>query len=422
VSPDTHAPLRLLRAAEAVARLGSAALAASELHLSASAVSRAVLQAETLLGLPLFERCARGMACTPAGAILATRVRRALAQLRQAAGPTLATRATDSLLQALVAVADTRSESAAGQKLGLTQAAVHQSLRQLEHAARLTLLQRSPRGTHLTEAGEKVLLHTKLALAELRTGHEELAALRGLSPGRVAVGALPMAADVLVPQALSRLLALQPGVQVTVADGTYEALLQQLRHGDVDLIVGPLRGVCAAADIHEEALFVDRLVPVVRSGHPLLQTQRPPRALALHGLLAFPWIGPLPGTPARAAFERAFQAQGLATPVVSLQANSPAVVRSVLMAGDAVALLSALQIQAEVGSGLLTLLPVQVQGTERAIGLMLRQDGLASPALRALLIELRAVAAAAAVTGAGDVPPVSSHKQNARLDVSHALA
>jgi LysR family transcriptional regulator of gallate degradation len=387
-------PLRLLRAAEAVARRGSAAAAAAELHLSASAVSRAVAQAEQQLGVPLFERGARGMACTPAGEALLRRVGRARQQLALAAGATLAGRATDAMLQALVAVAERRSETAAAQQLGITQAAVHQSLRQLEHAARVPLFLRSHRGTRLTEAGERLLLRAKLAGAELRAGHDELSAACGGAPGRVAVGALPMASDVLVPQALARLLAAQPGVQALVADGTYEALLHQLRHGDVDLVVGPLRGAQAPADITEELLFVDRLQPVVRSGHPLAQGRRPARTLK--ALLACAWIGPLPGTPARAAFERAFEAEGLAVPPVGLQVNSPAVVRSVLMASDAVALVSPLQIRGEVASGLLTVLPVPVQHTERAIGLMQRRDGLASPVLQALVAALRAVAAASA--------------------------
>jgi LysR family transcriptional regulator of gallate degradation len=178
-----------------------------------------------------------------------------------------------------------------------------------------------------------------------------------------------------------------------VADGTYEALLHQLRHADVDLVVGPLRGAQAAADLDEQLLFVDHLVPVVRSGHPLLAHGRP---RTLRPLLRWPWIGPLPGTPARAAFERAFAAAGLPVPAVGLQANSPAVVRSVLCAGEHVALLSPLQIRAELASGLLCVLPVPLQGTGRPIGITQRRHGLASPASRALLRELQAVAAAAA--------------------------
>ncbi|MDP1533694.1 MAG: LysR substrate-binding domain-containing protein, partial [Rubrivivax sp.] len=257
--------------------------------------------------------------------------------------------------------------------------------------AGVSLFQRSQRGTRLSEAGERLLLRAELARVELRSGHDELAALCGLAPGRIAVGALPMAGDVLVPQALARLFAVMPGVQATVVDGTYEALVDQLRHGEVDLVVGPLRGEQAPADLREQLLFIDHLVPVVRAGHPLARSRGGARTLA--ALLALPWIGPLPGTPARAAFERAFDTEGLAVPPVSLQVNSPAVVRALLLASDAVALLSPLQVRGEVGAGQLRVLPVAVQRTERAIGLMLRRDGLPSPALRALLMELQVVAA-----------------------------
>jgi LysR family transcriptional regulator of gallate degradation len=390
-APPQPAPLRLLRAAEAVARRGSAAAAAAELHLSASAVSRAVAQAEAQLGLPLFERGARGMACTPAGEALLRRVTRARQQLALAAGPLLAGRATDTMLHALAAVAEQRSETAAARTLGITQAAVHQSLRQLEHAARVPLLQRSRRGTRLTEAGERVLLRAKLALAELRSGHDEIAAASGRAAGRLVIGSMPMASDVLVPRALARLMVALPGVATTVLDGTYEALVHQLRHGDVDVVVGPLRGVRAPPDVTEERLFVDRLLAVVRHDHPQALARRPPRSL--RALQALPWIGPLPGTPARAAFERSFEAEGLAVPAVGLQTNSPAVLRSVLLAGDAVALLSPWQVQGELASGLLTTLPVPLPHGERAIGLMLRRDGLASAVLEQLIAELRCVAA-----------------------------
>ena len=394
-----QAPLRLLRVAEAVARLGSAARAAEELHLSVSAVSRAVVQAETVFGQALFERAARGMHATLAGTVVASRARRALAQLRQGGGPALALRATDAMLRALVAVADSRSEAVAAARLGLSQPAVHQALKQLEHAARQRLLERSRRGTRLTEAGERALHAVRLALAELRTGHDELAALSGASGGSVALGALPMTADVLVPQALSRLFAARPGVMVTVADGTYEALLLQLRHGELDFVVGPLRGTDAPPDIVEHEFFVDRLVPVVRAGHPLMAALHGGgrrRGRALRELLRWPWIGPLPGTPARSAFERAFSDAGLAVPRVDLQANSPPVVRSVLMGSDHVAMVSMLQIRAEVASGLLAVVPVAVSGTERSIGAMLRRDTQLSAVADAALAALRDTALAVA--------------------------
>lgn len=384
-----HASLRLLRVTEAVVRLGSAARAADELHLSVSAVSRAVQHAEAALGQALVERGPRGMRATLAGTVVAARVRRALVELKQGGGRLLALRATEPMLRALAAVADARSEGLAAARLGLSQPAVHQALKQLEHAVQLPLLERSPRGTRLTEAGERVLRAAKLAQAELRTGHDELAALSGVSAGRVAIGALPMTADVLVPQALARLFMARPGVAVMVLDGTYASLLHQLRDGELDLVVGPLRGADAPPDVVEHELFVDRLLPVVRASHPLATRPRRAPPLTLRDLLPWPWIGPLPGTPARAAFERAFTSKRLAVPHVHLHANSPPIVRSVMLSGDHVAMVSMLQIRAEVASGLLAVLPVTVSGTERAIGATLRRGGQLSAAAEALLEALR---------------------------------
>lgn len=51
----------------AVARLGSVARAAEELHLTQSGISRSIKTLESLLGLPLFERRARGVALTEYG-------------------------------------------------------------------------------------------------------------------------------------------------------------------------------------------------------------------------------------------------------------------------------------------------------------------------------------------------------------------
>jgi LysR family transcriptional regulator of gallate degradation len=391
-----------------VARGGSAGHAAQALHLSASAVSRSVLHAEQQLGVPLFERGARGMVPTPAAAPLLLRTARALAQLElgQQALPAFVTGAAararagssaldkqlnEGMLHSLCAVAEARSESAAAQRLGVKQPAVHQQLRALEHAARVRLFERSHRGTRLTEAGECLLQHAKLALAELRNGHDEVAAFRGQALGRLAVGALPMASTVLLPAALSRLYAVQPGVVVTVSDGTYPALIHQLRHGDIDLMVGPLRGASSPPDLQEHKLFTDHLLAVVRAGHPALKR----RLRGLGSVKAWPWISPLPGTPAAAVFHGLFAEAGLPEPQVLLRGHSAPVLVAVLQASDAIALLSPWQVRSELDAGRLVALPLKLSGTQRDIGCTLRRDGLPALAVQALQQQLQAVVVAA---------------------------
>ena len=77
-------PLAALQAFEAIARRKSFSLAASELHLTASAVSHQVAKLEGLLGLRLFERSARGVELTPAGLNYLQRVGNALGVINAA--------------------------------------------------------------------------------------------------------------------------------------------------------------------------------------------------------------------------------------------------------------------------------------------------------------------------------------------------
>ncbi|MFB9069247.1 LysR substrate-binding domain-containing protein [Pseudofulvimonas gallinarii] len=73
--------LSALAAFEAAARQQNFAHAAAELHLTASAVSHQVRKLESLLGVTLFKRHARGVSLTPAGRMLADAAGNALADL-----------------------------------------------------------------------------------------------------------------------------------------------------------------------------------------------------------------------------------------------------------------------------------------------------------------------------------------------------
>ncbi len=85
--------LDLLRSFEVAARTLSFTLAAKELHLTQSAVSRQIQAMEDGLGLPLFERRHRALALTLAGQIMQRAAQDCLQRLRDA---TLSVRAIDA--------------------------------------------------------------------------------------------------------------------------------------------------------------------------------------------------------------------------------------------------------------------------------------------------------------------------------------
>lgn len=76
-------PLSGLQAFEAAARTGSFRAAASELVISASAVSHAVRKLEDLLGSNLFEREGRSVHLNPYGSLLFSHIGRGFDELRQ---------------------------------------------------------------------------------------------------------------------------------------------------------------------------------------------------------------------------------------------------------------------------------------------------------------------------------------------------
>jgi len=77
-------PMPNLLAFEAVARRRSFALAAAELHLTASAISHQIARLETHLAIRLFERSAHGVRLSPAGEQYLSRVSGALSAIAAA--------------------------------------------------------------------------------------------------------------------------------------------------------------------------------------------------------------------------------------------------------------------------------------------------------------------------------------------------
>ncbi len=67
----------------AVARYGSLRRAAEQLHISASAINRQILQAEEAFGTPLFERLSEGLRMTTAGELLYDNLLRWQKEFRQ---------------------------------------------------------------------------------------------------------------------------------------------------------------------------------------------------------------------------------------------------------------------------------------------------------------------------------------------------
>src|SRR6185295_5048265 len=102
-------------------------------------------------------------------------------------------------LGAFVAVAREGGFSRAARALGRTQSSVSQAVALLEAELGEALFVRDGRQTHVTAAGRVLLAHAERAFAEMDAARAELAALRDLTAGTLALGASDTFATYLLP-------------------------------------------------------------------------------------------------------------------------------------------------------------------------------------------------------------------------------
>jgi DNA-binding transcriptional LysR family regulator len=138
-------------------------------------------------------------------------------------------------LHIVVAVADAGSFSAAGEELAMTQPAVSRQIAGLERQLGVKLFRRLPRGVTPTPAGDAAVAHARSILAQLRSMEAMVRAYGGDDAGGLRLGGFPSANAFLVPEAIFRLQASRPGVDVSLSPVDPFDAVDAVRRGDLDL-------------------------------------------------------------------------------------------------------------------------------------------------------------------------------------------
>jgi molybdate transport repressor ModE-like protein len=172
-------------------------------------------------------------------------------------------------MRLLVEIERQGSVSAAAAEIGIGQPSASQHLRLLETAAGQRLVERSGRGSKLTQAGQVLAARAAQALSSLGAAEEELGALAGLQTGRIHLGASTAPGVYLLPDTLGCFRRSYPGVSVEVEVAASDEILARLLSGRVQLA---LVGATDAGDrIELEPFLEDEIVGVARPGLVPLQ-------------------------------------------------------------------------------------------------------------------------------------------------------
>ena len=271
---------------------------------------------------------------------------------------------TTAHVRGLINLAEAGSFMRAADSAGVSVPALHRAVRDLEQLSGTALVERRGRGVGLTRAGTTLAQGFNLAHAELTTALEE----SGGKGGRLAIGAMALSRSLLLPATLADLLRDHPAARVDVVEGSYLELVELLRSGRIDMLIGALRDH-PGRELLQEPLFADRLTIIGRAEHPLAC-----REAGFEELAAYPWIVARRASGLLDRWQQMFDRADKPRPDAPIQCGSVALIRGVLVRSDFLTLLSPDQVSAEIDSGSLVTIQSCVPDTMRTIGAITRRD------------------------------------------------
>lgn len=290
-----------------------------------------------------------------------------------------------------VKVVQTGSFSAAGRQLGLPTSTISTRVARLEQRLGVTLLQRTTRRLHLTEAGVLFFEHASTGLGYLLEAEAALDAVRQQPRGLLRVTAPADLGDVILGQLVQR-------TQSQYAQLSFELMLTE-RY--VDLVAEGVDMAIRTGELKDSSLIaksLGRIQWALFASPHYLQDSAPlntPSDLTQHACVQFTSLG-------RQHWDLHRGSTSLRVPVPgSTLANSIGVVRAMAENGLGIALLPAFICQPAVQAGALQRVLPDWLGPADAVHLVYPQQRFMPPKLRACIEVAMTTLTPLFVAGAG---------------------
>jgi LysR family cyn operon transcriptional activator len=235
-------------------------------------------------------------------------------------------------LQYFLAAAESLHFSKAAEQLFVTQPTLSHQLAELEAQLGTPLFDRSGKTVRLTHAGTVFRDHARRSIAEVEAGCRALVELEGLQRGEITMGVNQSFVHRLLPPILGEFITRYPGLQLRVDEMSAGEIERRLAEGSLDL--GIAFAPTVLEDTELEPILDERLLLVVRAGHPL--AQRPQVRLA--ELVGIPLVLLSREYATRRLIEKHLGEAGV-VPQVACETNTVELMRGLAAASDLAAIL-----------------------------------------------------------------------------------
>ncbi|MFJ9246482.1 LysR family transcriptional regulator [Streptomyces sp. NPDC101776] len=253
-------------------------------------------------------------------------------------------------LELLLAVARLGSLGAAAREVGITQPAASSRIRSMERQLGVALVDRSPRGSRLTDAGALVTDWARRVVEAAAAFDAGAQALRHRRDSRLRVAASMTIAEYLLPGWLLALRSQRPDTAVSLLAGNSTTVAERLLSDEADL--GFVEGLSVPPGLDSTVIAHDHLIVVTAPTHPWARRQRPVPA---GELASTPLILREKGSGTRQVLDAALG--GLARPLIEL--SSTTAVKASAVSGAGPAVLSELAVGEELSMRRLVRIPVE---------------------------------------------------------------
>ncbi len=269
------------------------------------------------------------------------------------------------------------SLKAASERIFLTQPAISKTLKDLETILGVSLMHRDRGGVVLTREGAVFRQFAEQCLAALSHGLASLDALSSGAATPLRIGALPSVAADLLPDVIQRFAELSPPTPVTVEDGRIGSLLERLRSGDLDLVVGRMPRPESMAGLSFTQLYAEQVVFAVAADHPLAHATR------LDVLSDCRILYPPKGAAIRPLIDRFLIAHGIADWTNRIETVSGAFGRAMTLGpARAIWIISQGVVARDIAAGRMVALPIDTSAMAGPVGILARAEEDPTPPVR----------------------------------------
>ncbi|MGI8429160.1 MAG: LysR substrate-binding domain-containing protein [Solirubrobacteraceae bacterium] len=246
-------------------------------------------------------------------------------------------------LNAFLAVIRGGSVTAAADELVVTQPSVSSALAALGRELGCDLFERSGRGIRLTEAGAAFAGYASDVMGLLQSGRQAAQEAAQLSARKLQLAAVTTAAESFVPPLMRAFSDAHPGIELTLAVGNRQDVLERVRNHSVDVAIS---GKPPADDRLLAEPLTDNEIACITAPDDPAAAGGPVDSAELEGRA---WLLREPGSGTRTLNEQFLANRGLAPGTLTL--GSSGAIKQAARAGLGVSLLSRSAVEAELAAG-----------------------------------------------------------------------